>query len=92
MLKITRVVLPRGEITLQLDGRLTGQWVELLRETAESVLNDGLSLSVDLKNIYFIDCEGIALIMRLIKRGVLQINTPLFVVEQIRRCKDVQDE
>jgi ABC-type transporter Mla MlaB component len=91
MLKITRVVLARQEITLQLDGRLTGQWVELLRENAESVLNDGLSLNVDLKNICFIDCEGIALIMSLINRGVLHVNAPLFVVEQIRRCKDVQD-
>jgi ABC-type transporter Mla MlaB component len=91
MLKITRVVLARQEITLQLDGRLTGQWVELLRENAESVLNDGLSLNVDLKNICFIDCKGIALIMSLINRGVLHVNAPLFVVEQIRRCKDVQD-
>ena len=29
MLKITRVVLSKQEITLQLDGRITGQWVEL---------------------------------------------------------------
>ena len=88
MLKITRVVLSKQEITLQLDGRVTGQWVELLRETAESVLNQGVRLNVDLTNISFIDCEGIALLRNLIERGVRHINPPLFVAEQIKKCKD----
>ena len=88
MLKITRVVLSKQEITLQLDGRVTGQWVELLRQTAESVLEEGISLNVDLKNISFIDCEGIALIRDLIQRGIHHLNPPLFVAEQIRKCKD----
>ena len=87
MLKITRAVLSKQEITLQLDGRVTGQWVELLRESAESVLDEGLKLTVDLKNIYFIDCDGIALLKSLIDRGVEPLNAPLFVVEQIRKCK-----
>ena len=88
MLKITEVVLSEKEITLQLDGRVSGQWVELLRETAESMLKQGVRLNVDLKNISFIDCEGIALIRNLIQRGVHHLNPPLFVVEQIRTCKD----
>jgi anti-anti-sigma regulatory factor len=88
MLKITEVVLSAKEITLQLDGRVTGQWVELLRETAESVLNQGVRLNVDLKNISFIDCEGITLIRNLIDRGVRHTNPPLFVAEQIKNCKD----
>jgi len=88
MLKITEVGLSEKEITLQLDGRVSGQWVELLRKTAESLLNRGVRLNVDLKNISFIDCEGIALIRNLIDRGVRHINPPLFVAEQIRKCKD----
>jgi ABC-type transporter Mla MlaB component len=88
MLKITRVVLSKREITLQLDGRVTGQWVQLLRDTAETVLDAGMGLNVDLKNICFIDCEGIALIKILIDRGVRHVNAPLFIAEQIRKCKD----
>jgi len=88
MLKITSVGLSEKEITLQLDGRVSGQWVELLRETAESVLNQGVRLNVDLKNISFIDCEGIALLRNLIERGVRHINPPLFVAEQIKKCRD----
>jgi len=52
------------------------------------VLNEGNRLSVDLKNISFIDCEGIALIRDLIQRGVQHLNPPLFVAEQIKKCKD----
>ena len=88
MLKITEVVLSEKEITLQLDGRVSGQWVELLRETAESALSEGIRLTLDLKNISFIDCEGIALIRTLIERGVNHTNPPLFVAEQIKKCKD----
>jgi anti-anti-sigma regulatory factor len=88
MLKITRAALSEKEISLQLDGRVSGQWVGLLRETAESVLAEGARLTVDLKNISFIDCEGIALIRNLIERGVRHTNPPLFVAEQINKCKD----
>ena len=88
MLKITRAVLSEKEITLQLDGRVSGQWVELLRETAESALDAGATLCVDLRNISFIDCEGIALMRNLIDRGVRHANAPLFVADQIKNCKD----
>jgi ABC-type transporter Mla MlaB component len=92
MLKITRVALPNHEITLQLDGSVTGPWIELLRESAESVLEEGMRLTLDLENICFIDCEGLALIKRLIHRRVRQVNAPLFVSEQIRKCEAEQGD
>ena len=48
MLKITRVKESKKEITLRLDGRVAGQWIELLRESAESALEEGLQLTLDL--------------------------------------------
>lgn len=92
MLKITQVASSNREITLQLDGRVTGQWVELLRESAQSVLEEAMRLTLDLENICFIDCEGIVLIKSLMDRGVRQINAPLFVAEQIRKCKDASSD
>ena len=88
MLKITRTVFSKKEMTLQLDGRVTGKWVDLLGDTAESVLREGISLNIDLTNVSFIDCEGIALIQNLIQRGVRHVNPPLFVADQIKKCKD----
>ncbi len=92
MLKITRVGSLDQEVTLQLDGRVTGAWVELLRQSASSVLAEGARLTLDLRNIYFIDCEGVVLIKSLIDRGVRQINAPLFVAEQIRKCEAEQGD
>lgn len=83
MLKITRVTESKKEITLQLDGRLAGQWIELLRESAESVLEQGLRLTLDLKNICFVDCEGLGLIKSLMDRRVQPVNAPLFLAEQL---------
>ncbi|HET9525893.1 MAG TPA: hypothetical protein VFO99_06990 [Pyrinomonadaceae bacterium] len=90
MLKITRAVLSRHETTLRLDGRVAGQWVALLSDSAESAFTEGMKLTIDLKNISFIDCEGIALLKRLIVRGAELVNAPLFVTEQIRKCTDGQ--
>jgi ABC-type transporter Mla MlaB component len=87
MLKITRVAWSNQEVTLQLDGRVSDQWNELLNESAKSVLAEGLQLTLDLKNICFIDCEGLALIKNLMSRGVRQVNAPLFVAEQLRKCE-----
>ena len=89
MLKITLAVQSKQETTMRLDGRVAGQWVGLLRDSAESALAGGLKLRIDLKNISFIDCEGILLLKTLIERGVDPLNAPLFVTEQIRKCKDV---
>ncbi len=90
MLKITRVASLNHEVTLQLDGRVAGPWVGLLRQSAESVL-EGARLTLDLQNIAFVDCEGVGLIRGLIDRGVRQVNAPLFVAEQIKKCWD-EDE
>ena len=92
MLKITRVVQPDQEIALQLDGSVTGQWIELLRESAESVLEEGLRLTLDLENICFIDCEGLALVKNLMGQGVKQVNAPLFVAEQLRKCEAAEGD
>ena len=92
MLKITRVASSNQEITLQLDGRVTGQWVELLRESAESVLEEEMRLTLDLENICFIDCEGLAVIKRLMGQGVRHVNAPLFVAEQLRKCEAAQGD
>jgi anti-anti-sigma regulatory factor len=86
MLKITRVISSDKEVTLQLDGQVTGLWVNLLRQSAESMLAVGVRFTLDLQNIRFIDCEGVGLIKSLIGRGVRQVNAPLFVAEQFKEC------
>ena len=80
------------EYTLQLDGSISSQWIELLGESAASVLAEGLGLTIDLRNVWFIDCEGLALIKSLIGQGVRQVNAPLFVAEQLRKCEATEGD
>jgi ABC-type transporter Mla MlaB component len=87
MLKITRVGSLDQEVTLQLDGRMSGSGVELVRQSAESVLAEGARLTLDLQSIYFIDSEGVALMKTLKDRGVRDVNASLFVAEQIKKCE-----
>src|SRR5438552_9465 len=57
--------------------------MELPRQSASDVLAEGVRLTLDLRNIYFIDCEGVELIKSPTDRGVRQVNAPPFVTEQI---------
>jgi hypothetical protein len=54
------------------------------------VVEVGMRLILDLENICFLDCEGVLLITNLINRGTVVKNVPLFVAEQIRKCKAEQ--
>jgi len=92
MLKITRVVQSNQKITLQLDGSVAGPWIELLHASAEPGLAEGLQPTIDLANICFIDCEGLALIKSLLGQGVQQVNAPLFVAEQLRKCEAAEGD
>ena len=92
MLKITKVGTLNQEVTLRLDGRVTGPWVELLRTSAESVMKVGMRLTLDLENICYVDCGGVGLIKNLINRGILVKNVPFFVAEQITKCDGEQGD
>jgi len=87
MLKITRVTSLDQEVILRMDGRVTGPWVELLRTSAASVEEEGMQLTLDLENVYYLDCEGVGLIKSLINSGTQLKNIPPFVAEQIRKCE-----
>lgn len=44
-----KVLQSDREYIVQLDGSISGQWIELLRESATSVLAEGPGLTLDLK-------------------------------------------
>jgi anti-anti-sigma factor len=73
-----------GHHVLKLEGELAGKWVEELRRTCDGVLHDGTtSLLLDLKEVTFIDLNGVALFRRLWDR-VSVTNCSLFAAEQLK--------
>jgi ABC-type transporter Mla MlaB component len=84
MLKISTIASSEQQITLRLDGQVTGAWGELLRNCSETLLEMGVQLTVDLTHVSFVDREGLVLVKRLMSRGVQLTNVPAFVAEQLR--------
>ena len=86
MLRISANEAAGGSILLLLDGQVTGQWAELLEKTCEAQLKEHARVTIDLKNVSFADREGIALLRRLMDRGVEILNGLPFITEQIRKA------
>jgi hypothetical protein len=85
MLRITVIESSKGAVTLRVEGRITGPWVEELR-TACSVhtFPDEVQVSLELADISFADHGGIALLKELRNGGVGFIHTSPFLAEQLK--------
>jgi hypothetical protein len=83
MLKITPVGPGHRAVTLRLEGRLVGPWVEELRRACEPPLTEGKTITLNLAEVEFMDVEGVTLVSRLRKSGVVLAECPAFANEQL---------
>jgi hypothetical protein len=89
MLRIVSVGEREDGVTLALEGRVIGAWVEELRRSCERVLDAGATLTLDLAEVAFVERDGVRLLQRLVDGGVTVVNCPAFVSEQLKalsRC------
>ena len=84
MLRIQLLDLQDGTATLQLAGRVAGPWVGELRRSCDRILSEGGSLSVDLREVTFVDRDGVELLCGLRGRQVALVNCSPFVAEQLK--------
>ena len=85
MLRITVVESSKIAVTLRVEGRITGPWVEELRTACKVHTFPGqVELSLELADISFADAAGIALLRELRNRGVGLIGMTPFLVEQLK--------
>ncbi len=87
MLKISDAGMSDSDVTLRLDGEVTGRWVEVLRSSCDVALRRGARLTLDLSHVSFADSEGIVLLGSLTDRQVRLVNASPFVAEQMRRAR-----
>lgn len=85
MLKISDAGMSDSDVTLRLDGQVTGRWVEVLRSSCDVALRRGARLTLDLNHVSFADSEGIVLLRNLTDHQVRLVNASPFVAEQMRR-------
>ena len=87
MLRITVVESLRIAVTLRVEGRITGPWVEELRTACNVHTFPGdVELSLQLTDISFADAAGIALLRELRDRGVSLVGTTPFLTEQLKNA------
>lgn len=86
VLKISITDATGESVTLQLDGQISGRWVELLQKTCDLQMEKGVRVAIDLRNVSFADRDGIALLESLAHRRVEILNPLPFIAEQIRRA------
>ena len=91
MLRISTIEAAGETVTLRLDGQITGQWVKLLQRTCEAQLKKGARVTIDLKNVSFVDRDGIALLRSLTDRRVEILNALPFIAEQIRKATPIEE-
>ena len=85
MLRITVVESSKTAVTLRVEGRITGPWVEELRTACNMhTVPDHVQLSLDLADISFADAAGIELLKELGSRGVGLIRTTPYLAEQLK--------
>jgi ABC-type transporter Mla MlaB component len=85
MLRITLIESSRVAVTLRVEGRITGPWVQELRTACNvHTFPDDVQLSLELADISFADTAGIALLRELRTRGVGLIRTTPFLAEQLK--------
>ncbi len=84
MLKISQAGVPNHSVTLKLEGRVVGPWVEELRRICEPFLAKKGILKLDLAEVSYADAEGVAALNGFKSRGVILWNCSPFVEQQIK--------
>lgn len=82
MLRIWTVVDPRG-LWLQVEGSLRGPWVYELQRAVDEALLQSKLVTLDLKKLWYVDREGIALLRSFSPEKVNPVNCSPFVREQM---------
>jgi len=79
MFKITCGKEKDGVITLRVDGRIVGPWVEELRKKCKTCLAEEKGLIIDLSGVSFIDEHGVKILNELRKGRVEVRGCSLFL-------------
>ena len=84
MLKISQAGKANQSVTLKLEGRVVGPWVDELRHVCEALLTEGRALRLDLADVTFVDADGVGVLSSLKSLGVSFANCSPFVEEQLK--------
>ena len=79
MLKITRISESSDSVTLQLEGRIGGVWIDELRHECVTCLTQGRTLTLDLSGVQFVEAPGIVMLRGLLDQHIQLVGCSLFL-------------
>ena len=85
MLKITVTAMDGTTVTLKLEGRIAGKWVDELRKECNLCLAKGRELILDLSGVSFVDDRGIRVLKTMAGRQVTLVECSLFLSELFKK-------
>lgn len=85
MLRITVVQSSASVVTLRVEGRIVGPWVDELRTTCDAHTgSNSIQLYLELEDVSFADAEGVAYLKELRQQGVGLFRVSPFLNELFR--------
>lgn len=84
MLKITKIEINGSQVVLKIEGKITGQWAELLDGECCSELKHRTSVQLDCAGVDFLDEKGVEVLKSLTHKQVTLISAPRYVTELLQ--------
>jgi len=84
MLKISYIRNRDRNVTLVLEGKISGPWVDELKKCCAPVLTRGDGLTLDLVGVTYVDNNGLSLLKKLESKNVALARCSNFVGEQLK--------
>jgi RNA polymerase sigma-70 factor, ECF subfamily len=84
MMRVTRITPADGLETLRVEGRLTQQSVQELRDACQPLLGEQAAIRLDVSGVQFLDAAGISLLHELERHGTQLAGCSGFVGELLR--------
>jgi len=94
MLRVTtKIEAEQGKVTLRLEGKLAGLWVDEFERCWRSALEQRKTVVVELAGVTFIDSKGKCLLAKIHSQGATLTGTGLMtksIIEEISGCDEEQ--
>jgi anti-anti-sigma regulatory factor len=84
MLRLTRTAVHTNQVLLKAEGRLVGEWVELLEEECAALCGSERQVLLDLGDVQYLDQRAIRLLRHLRGSSLSIINCPPLIQELLR--------
>jgi ABC-type transporter Mla MlaB component len=78
MLRVTATKTPKAA-TLKLEGKLSGPWVDELRQCWTNLVKENIPVRIDLRELSFLDLNGRTLLLRMERQGTQLLEGSAFI-------------